>query len=163
MHHINRPDAGRRRVRGPQAFAAGLAALALAALALAASADLDAGTIARFGPGMLPRALAFGIGALGLVLVVAGLVRPGHLLERPSIRGPLFVLLAVLAFALTIRTAGLAIAAPLAVVLGGLASRESRPVELIVFAALLTAAAIGVFRYALGLPIPVFVLFGFHV
>ncbi len=37
----------------------------------------------------------------------------------------------------------------------GAATPETRPVELVVFALVLTAACIGLFRFALGLPLPV--------
>jgi putative tricarboxylic transport membrane protein len=65
------------------------------------------------------------------------------------------VTLGVVAFGLTIRSPGLLVAGPLVVLIGGAASPEVRPRELAVFAALVTAFCIGLFRYALGLPIPV--------
>jgi hypothetical protein len=42
----------------------------------------------------------------------------------------------------------------------GFASPESRPRELVVFALAMTALCVGLFRYALSLPIPVLVLPG---
>ena len=44
--------------------------------------------------------------------------------------------------------------------MSGAASPETRPVELVVFAVVMTAFCIGLFRYALGLPIPVLILPG---
>ncbi len=44
--------------------------------------------------------------------------------------------------------------------MSGAASPETRPVELVIFAAILTAACIGLFRFALGLPIPVLIIPG---
>jgi putative tricarboxylic transport membrane protein len=93
-------------------------------------------------------------------LVAAALLRPGPPLGRWPLRGPVFVSLAIVAFAITIRTAGLAVAGPLVVVVSGAASPESRPRELVLFAVLITAFCVGLFRYVLGLAIPVLVIPG---
>ncbi len=147
-------------IRSPRDFLAGACLVALAIFALWASAPLDTGTLRSLGPGMLPRTVAAGVGIAGLVIVVLSLVKGDAPLGRWSLRGPVFVSLAVVAFALTIRTLGLAIAGPLVVVVGGAASAESRPRELVVFALVMTALCIGLFRYALSLPIPVLILPG---
>jgi putative tricarboxylic transport membrane protein len=104
---------------------------------------------------MLPRAVAIAVGLVGAVIALVALAKGDAPLGRWPLRGPLFVSLAVLAFALSIRTVGLALAGPLVVIVGGAASAESRPRELVVFALVMTALCIGLFRYALSLPIPV--------
>jgi putative tricarboxylic transport membrane protein len=147
-------------VRAPQDFAAGVCLLALAVFALWAGADLPAGRLRAMGPGMLPRAIAILVGLLGVGLVVYSLVKRGSGLERLGIRGPVFVTLGVVAFALTIRTVGLAVAGPLVVVVSSAASAETRVREIVVFAVAITALCIGLFRFALHLPIPVLVLPG---
>ncbi len=158
MGQENAPRGG--RIRSPRELLAGASLLALAALALRATAALDAGTLRALGPGMLPRAVAAAIGVVGLAIAALALVRDGPPLGRWPLRGPLFVSLAVAAFALTIRSAGLAVAGPLVVFVSGLASPEARPRELAVFALLMTALCVGLFRYALGLAIPVLVVPG---
>ena len=50
---------------------------------------------------------------------------------------------------------GLLVATPLAVVTSGLAAKDSKLWELLIFAAVLTAFCIGLFRFALGLSLPV--------
>lgn len=152
------PPAPRRIVRAPRELAAGLSLLAVAAVALWATADLEAGELRALGPGMLPRWVALLIGAAGLGFVAVAFIKDGVELERWSLRGPLLVTLGVVGFALTIRTVGLALAGPLVVLVGGAASSEVRLKELAVFAVLLTLFCIGVFRYALGLPIPILIL-----
>lgn len=147
-------------VRAPRELLAGASLVAVAAFALRATAGLDAGTLRALGPGMLPRAVATAVGALGLVIAARALVRRGPPLGAWHLRGPLFVTLGVVAFALTIRSLGLAVAGPLVVVVSGFASPESRPRELVLFALAMTAACVGLFRYALGLPIPVLVVPG---
>jgi putative tricarboxylic transport membrane protein len=150
----------RRLIRAPRDFLAGASLLALALLALWAGAGLEAGTLRAMGPGMLPRALAIAVGAAGLAIAALSLVADGEALGRWPLRGPLFVSLAIVGFALTIRTVGLAVAGPLVVVVSGAASAESRPRELVVFALVLTAFCVGLFRFALSLPIPVLVVPG---
>jgi putative tricarboxylic transport membrane protein len=152
--------AHRRLVRAPRDLAAGLALLAAALVALWAGAGLDQGTLRAVGPGMLPRAFALLVGASGAALAVASFLRDGEALGRWPMRGPLLLTLGVVAFALTIRSAGLAVAGPLVVMIGGSASPDARPRELAVLAVVLTAFCTGLFRYALGLPIPILALPG---
>ncbi len=154
---VERP---RGLLRGPQTIAAGLVMLGLAALALWALGDLSTGTLRAMGPAMMPKGLAYLIGAVGLGLLVIGILRHGDPIERFGLRGPFFVLSGILAFAFTIRTFGLAVAGPLCLVIGGLATHDSRLKELVIFAAIMTALCVGLFRYVLGLPMPVLVIPG---
>jgi putative tricarboxylic transport membrane protein len=147
-------------VRAPQDLAAGACLLAVSLFALWASADLPAGDLHEMGPGMLPRGTAALIGLAGVGLVVAACVKRGEGLQRWSWRGPIYVTLSVLTFALTIRTVGLLVAGPLVAFVSGLASSETRTKELLVFAIVITLFSIGLFRYVLHLPIPVLVIPG---
>ena len=156
------PAAPARRgfVRAPRDFTAGASLVALALFALWASRALDAGSLRAMGPGMLPRAVAVLVGATGLGILVLSLLRAGEGLGRWSWRGPLFVTLGVVGFALTIRTVGLVVAGPLVVLVSGAASSEARPRELVVFAIAITTFCVLLFRYALHLPIPILILPG---
>jgi hypothetical protein len=155
-----------RLIRAPRNFAAGLLLLAFAALAVWMTADLDQGTLRAMGPGMLPRWLAIGVGACGLALVGASLVRDGEALAGGQLRGPLLVVLAILSFAATIRPLhlgsvttpglGLLVAGPLAILIGGFATPEARLRDLVVLAFGLTAFCMVLFGDLLNLPIPVF-------
>lgn len=149
-----------RLVRGPQTLAAGLSLVALALFAFYLSADLDQGRLGAMGPGMLPRAVTALIGILGLALVVIAFVKDGDGLERWHLRGPFFVCLGIVAFALTIRTVGLAVAGPLVAIISGAASPESRLKELLIFAVVMTVFCIALFKFALKLPIPVLIIPG---
>jgi putative tricarboxylic transport membrane protein len=152
-----REDAGGRRgpIRAPQDLAAGLSLVVLAALALWAGADLDAGRLRAMGPGMMPRAVAVLVALAGLALVALAFLRGGEPLRGWSWRGPLFLTLGVVGFALTIRPVGLVLAGPLVAMVGGAASPQSRPRELALFAVAITAFCILLFRVLLRLPIPV--------
>jgi putative tricarboxylic transport membrane protein len=162
LHDEPSPSASGRaapgRVRSPRDLAAGASLVALALFALWAGAPLDTGARRAMGPGMLPRYVAIAVLAAGLLLCVLSLLKSGEGLGRWPLRGPVFVSLAVLAFALTIRSVGLAVAGPLVVIVSGAASPESRPRELVIFALIITAFCIGLFKYALGLPIPVLLI-----
>lgn len=151
------------RVRAPRDLAAGLLVTGIAAVALLATGDLDPGRLRAMGPGMLPRAIAAILGLAGLALVAAAFLKDGEPIGRWPLRGPVFISLAVVAFALTIRTVGLALAGPLVMLLGGAASPEVRWKELAIFTAVTTVACAGLFRFALGLPIPVLILPGFRL
>jgi putative tricarboxylic transport membrane protein len=146
--------------RRPPPFArtnvvAGLALVLLGAATFWLAAPLAGSQGPLLGPGSLPRAAAGILVFLGVVIAIAGWLRDDETMPRWRLRGPLFLLGAVLLFALLVRTVGLAVATPAAILVGGLASPETRPTEIVIFAVVLTAFCIGLFRYALGLPIPV--------
>lgn len=152
------PSRARRglRVASPQDLAAGLFLLAIAATGLIGSWELSFGQLGGVGAGMLPKAVSALLAAFGLALCGEGVVsRAGTPLTRPSIRGLLFVLGAALIFAWTIRPLGLVLAAPLTIVFAAFADREVRPVEITIFAVVLTAFSVLLFSFALNLPIPV--------
>ncbi len=153
-------------LRAPQSLMGGLLLVALAALALYLTRDLDQGTLNTMGPAMLPRWLAFAVGLSGLALVAFAFLKDGDALERWSLRGPVFVIGAILAFAVTIRPfsfgglatpgLGLLVSGPLAIILGGYATPEARLRDLVILALSLTPFCMVLFGDLLNLPIPVF-------
>ncbi len=147
-------------IRAPRDFVAGLALIGLAAFAVWAVSDLSQGTLRAMGPAMLPRWVAIAIGCCGLVFVGLGVTRKGAPLAAWNLRGPLIVGAGMAVFALTIRSLGFAIAAPLAMMIAGSGTTEMRPKELAIFAIVMTAFCIGLFRYLLDQPIPVLIVPG---
>lgn len=166
LHEGSEPPRHRGPVRAPQSLAGGLLLIALAALALWLTRDLNQGTLNAMGPAMLPRWLAIGVGLSGLALLAAGFLKDGDRLERWSLRGPVFVIGAILAFAVTIRGyafgslvipgLGMLVAGPLAIILGGFATSEARLRDLVILALSLTPFCMVLFGDLLNLPIPVF-------
>jgi putative tricarboxylic transport membrane protein len=152
------PPSDQAPARVSKNLLAGVSLAVLGAFSLWAGADLDTGTLRSMGPAALPRAISLLILAGGLAMSAAALVKKGERLGRWPLRGPLFVSLAIAAFALTIRSVGLAVAGPVVVLVSGAASEETRPLELVIFAIVMTAFCIGLFKFALGLPIPVLVI-----
>jgi hypothetical protein len=153
----------------------GLFLIALALLGLAGGFNLPTGTLSGIGSGLMPRAVSILVGAFGLLLIVHAFVFEGDKLERWHLRGPVFVLGAVLVFAMLIRGStlnfggifgipvlfsvkmpalGLIVAGPLAVIISGFASSETRLKEIVVFAIVLTLLSGLLFKEILNLPIP---------
>lgn len=128
--------------------------IAVAAFAFWLGHNLPGGAAGGMGPGTLPKGLAVLLGLLGLLLVGGSVVQEGSRLERWSIRGPLFILGALVVFGLAVRPLGLVVAGPLAIVVSAFASDEVRWGETILFGVLMTAFCVGLFKFALGLPIP---------
>jgi hypothetical protein len=153
-------------IRSPQSLIGGVLLIALAALALFLTRDLAQGTLNSMGPAMLPRWLAIGVGLSGLALLVIAFLKEGDALERWSLRGPVFVIGAILAFAVTIRPfsfgglstpgLGLLVSGPLAIILGGYATPEARLRDLVILGLSLTPFCMVLFGDLLNLPIPVF-------
>lgn len=137
-----------------QDAAAGLVVMAVACFVLWQGADLGAGTLRAIGAGMMPRVLALLFAALGLALLVSAAFSPGSRLERWTLRGPVMILAAVAIFGLTVRPVGLAIAGPLAILTAAAASPETRWPETLIFAVVITTFCIVLFKFALGLAIP---------
>lgn len=142
-------------IKSPQEVAAGLFLIVIAAIALLEGAELSAGSLNQMGPGMLPRALAVILSVLGAALVLDGVVEAGAGLDRWHLRGPVFILGAAIVFGLVVRPIGLSVAGPLALVVCAMADKGTKLVETLIFGVALTAFCVGLFKFALGLPIPV--------
>jgi hypothetical protein len=147
--------------------AGGILLIALAVLALWLTHDLDQGTLNAMGPAMLPRRLAIAVGLSGFALLAFAFIKEGDAMERWNLRGPVFVIGGILAFALTLRPfalggalttpgLGMLFAGPLAIIIGGYATPEARLRDLVILALSLTPFCMILFGDLLNLPIPVF-------
>lgn len=141
--------------RGTQDIAAGLFLLAVAAIAVFHALELPLGSLRAMGPGMLPMSLAVLLGALGIGVLVIGLLQPGDPFEKWSFRGLAFVLGSIIVFALTVRLFGLIVAGPLSMIIAGMADPQTNWKHTLIFAVVLTAFSILLFKVALRLPIPI--------
>ena len=140
-------------IRGPQDFIGGLALVAVALFALWASSDLQGMRGFSFGAGTAPRMFAVLLLALGLGVMVMGIIYEGAHLSGYSWRGPLFVSAAILFFAASIRPMGLIFTAFASFMIAALGTPETRWKETIIVGACLTAFCALLFPYALGLPL----------
>jgi hypothetical protein len=172
----NPADDGRRgAIKSPLDFGGGLFLIAIAALGFGGAFDLPFGKLSGIGSGLMPKVVAVLVGAFGALLVAQALILEGDRLERWHLRGPIFVLGAVLVFAVVIRGSnlnfggfaglpvlatvkipalGLVVAGPLAVMIASLADPGTRPREIAVFAVVMTLLSGLLFKELLNLPIP---------
>ena len=139
-------------VRAPQDYYGGIVLMMLAVLALIASADLPGQRGFAFGPGTAPRLFAFLLFGLSAVVTLVGVTSPGPGIEKYRLRGPLWVLLAIVLFAMFIRPLGLVVAAFLTWMISIFGSTEMRWVESFIAAAVMTVFCVLLFVYLLNLP-----------
>lgn len=139
-------------VRGPQDFVGGVALMAIALFALWASSDLQGMHGFSFGAGTAPRMFGVLLLGLGAAVALVGVLSEGAHLATYHWRGPLFVSLSILAFAVMIRPLGLVVSAFATFLISALGTPETRWKETIIVGIALTAFCSFLFPYALGLP-----------
>jgi putative tricarboxylic transport membrane protein len=156
----------RFKVRGPRDFYGGLALVALAIIAFLASSDLPGMQAFAFGPGTAPRMFAGLLAAIGALVALTGLFVDGPPIEGFAIRGPAFVIVAILAFAgmirgLSLEFIGIPLSIPPLGMIGStfcaflisiMGSSEMRWRESLIAAAVMTAFCVALFVYLLQLP-----------
>jgi putative tricarboxylic transport membrane protein len=152
----------RFKVRGPRDFYGGLALIALAIVAIYLAGDLPGTHGFAFGPGTAPRMFAGLLAVVGALVALTGLFVDGPPLDSYAIRGPAWVILAILAFAGMIRGINLGPVSipPLGLVPSTFAafmvsifgSTEMRWLESLIAAVAMTAFCVGLFVYLLQLP-----------
>jgi hypothetical protein len=134
----------------------GIAIAAVSLIALFNIRELDAGSLSDIGPALIPRALAMLLLVLALAIILAGwrAGSDGEPLEAWKLKPVLAVLGGIVLFGLTVRSIGIVFAAPLALMIAGFASSETKWRELAIFVFVLTLFCSVLFRLVLGLPIP---------
>ena len=99
-----------------------------------------------------PNTLVWIIAALlllgGIILAVIGMMGP----RRALVRGPLFITLSIILFAVTVRPLGLVLGSYLAILAASAATPEARWIESLIWAAVLTAFCVFLFVFAINLP-----------
>ncbi len=156
----------RFKVRGPRDFYGGLVLVAIAIIAIWASGDLPGQQGFAFGPGTAPRMFAMLLATIGALVAGSGLLFDGPPLEGFAVRGPAFVLVAILAFAamirgvsldfigipLTLPPLGLVVSTFCAFMISIMGSSEMRWRESLAAAAIMTTFCVILFVYLLQLP-----------
>jgi putative tricarboxylic transport membrane protein len=143
-------------IRGPQDFVGGVVLMALAVFALWASSDLQGMHGFSFGAGTAPRMFAVLLLLLGAAIALMGILTDGLHVSTYAWRGPLFVSLAILSFAVTIRPLGLVVSAFASFMISALGTHETRWTESVIVGICLTVGCALLFPYVLGLPMPLF-------
>jgi len=144
------------RSKAPQDYFGGVVLMAVALFALWASSDLQGMRGFSFGAGTAPRMFGVLLLALGAAIGAMGLFTEGPKLATYAWRGPLFVSLAIVSFAITIRPLGLVISAFASFIISALGTPETRWKETVIVGICLTIGCSLLFPYALGLPLQLF-------
>lgn len=139
-------------VRAPQDYYGGLVLMMLAVLALIASADLPGQRGFAFGPGTAPRLFAIMLFGLSAAVTLVGVTTVGPPIEKYKLRGPLWVLCAIILFAMVIRPVGLVVASFLTWMISIFGTTEMRWIESLIAAAAMTVFCVLLFVYLLNLP-----------
>jgi hypothetical protein len=143
------------RIRAPKDFWSGVMFCGFAAVGILTARGYSLGTAGKMGPGYFPLLLGGVLGMLGAVLIGRSLVLDGEPLPRMQVL-PLAVLAAaVCLFGVMIERFGLIAALAVLTLWSASAGPQFRWQEALALAVALTVFSIGVFVYALGLPLPV--------
>ena len=131
----------------------GVAIAAVSIIALFNTRELDSGSLSDIGPALIPRALSVMLLLLGLAIIVVGARAgsKGEPLEAWKLKPILAILGGIVLFGLTVRSIGIVFAAPLALMIAGFASPETKWRELAIFVFALTVFCSVLFRLVLGL------------
>jgi hypothetical protein len=143
------------RIRSQRDFAAGLIFIAIAAFFIVTATNYQLGTINRMGPGYFPIMVGGVLAVLGAVILLRSLVLDGPPIERIGLRPLLLCAASVALFGVTLVHLGLVAAIVALVIVGAMADKGSRPLEVILLAIFLAAFSVAVFVYLLGLPLQV--------
>lgn len=110
----------------------------------------DVGTVSRMGPGMFPASLGFMLAGLGLIIAIPAFFRSG-----PDVvidwRPLAFIVIGVLAFAITVTRFGMVPAIVVLTIASVFADTKIRIVGALVLSLFLSALAYGIFRLGLGI------------
>ncbi len=145
-----------KRRPAPEDLFFGLFLVALALFVFISTRRLSVGTAADMGPGYVPQAIAWGMTVFGVFFIGKSFLASGDRILPPHWRSLILIPLAVAVFALLVMKAGLAIASFLSMVVASAASTETRPVEIVIFSAVISIASVLIFVQALALPVPIF-------
>jgi hypothetical protein len=148
-------DVTRTRVPVRRDVAAGLLVCVLGVAIAAGASDLRIGTPARMGPGFLPLGLGILLTIIGGRIALAALHHGEPLPAFVRPRALVVLVMAFIAFALLIESAGLMIAAVAAVFIASFATPGRRRLEAALYAAALAAFAYLVFILLLEMPLQV--------
>jgi hypothetical protein len=141
-------------IRSPRDFWSGLIFIAIAAGFIIGAQRYGMGDMHLMGPGLFATLVGLLLAALGAVIALRALAIDGPPVPRFYLRPIAVSLIAIALFGLTLRHLGLVAAVAVVVLIGALASRESRPLEVAGLVVLLAVFSVAVFVWMLGLPIP---------
>jgi hypothetical protein len=143
------------KIRAEKDFWSGVMFLGFALVAIVAARGYSMGSGGKMGPGYFPMLLGIALAGLGALLVGRSLALAGTRVTRLQARPILMIVLGVILFGLMIPYLGLVVALATVTAVSAFASRESRPLEVAALAAVLAIFSVGIFVYALRLPLTI--------
>ena len=142
-------------IRDPKDFWSGVMFLVFGLSAVVIGQDYEMGSAGRMGPGYFPVVLGGMLSLIGLVSVIRSFFHQGEGLGRFALKEAFLVLFAVFLFGLLVRQAGVIIAIVLMVMISSWASMKFRWSSALLLAIGATVFCVGVFVWALGVPLPI--------
>ncbi len=143
-------------IRNNRDFWAGAMLIATGALSVIVARNYAFGTSLRMGPGYFPSVLGGLLILFGLYLVAQGLRSNEKIEGNWSLRALVVLPLSLVMFGLLMEYAGFVPALMVLIVGSAAAGSEFKLTEVLMLAVGLTAFAVALFIYALGLPYPLF-------
>ena len=143
------------RIRAPKDFWSGVMFCGFAAVALLAARGYSLGSAGKMGPGYFPLLLGGVLAGLGVVLIARSIVITGEPVARLHMLPLTIVAAAICLFGIMIEPLGLVLALAVLTVLSAAAGRPFRPLETAALTLALIVLSVGIFVYALGLPLNV--------
>ena len=141
------------RIRAPKDFWSGVMFCGFAVVAILAARGYSSGTAGKLGPGYFPLLLGGLLAALGAILIARSLVLSGEPVARFHIVPLAVIATAVCLFGVMIEPLGLVLSLAVLTLLSARAGAQFRLLETVALAAALIVFSVGVFVYALGLPL----------
>ena len=141
------------RIRAAKDFWSGVMFCGFAAIALFAARGYSLGSAGRMGPGYFPLLLASLLGALGAVLIGRSILIGGEPVARFHVLPLAVIATAISLFGVLIEPLGLVVSLAVLTVMSAWVGAQFRLAETLALAAALIVFCVGVFVYALGLPL----------
>ena len=141
------------RIRAPKDFWSGVMFGGFAVVAILAARGYSFGSAGKMGPGYFPLWLGLALGVLGAILIGRSVVLDGEPLPRFHVLPLAIIAVAVCLFGALIEPLGLVVALAVLTVLSAWAGPQFHLTEVLALSVALIVFSIGVFVYALGLPL----------
>jgi putative tricarboxylic transport membrane protein len=141
------------RIRAPRDFWSGVMFCGFAAVAIFTARGHTLGTAGKMGPGYFPLLLAVLLAVLGATLIARSVVLSGASISRFHVLPLAVIAAAVCLFGVLIEPLGLVVSLAALTLISAWAGAQFRLAEALALAAALIVFSVGVFVYALGLPL----------
>lgn len=143
-------------IRSTKNFYAGLMFVLFGAAGIYFGSSLATGSALQMGPGYYPRAVSWGLVAIGAIVAVQGFLVQDEGVATLRLRALLPVILAVVLFAFLARPLGIVLSVFIMAMVASFGDRSTGLIERLALAAGLALGATLIFVYGVGLPLKVF-------